>query len=106
MKALSANLDLARYQKKDDSREYKRFQTIVAKMIKDYGIKPPATFRLFRLGKNNIGLIEYHLASIEESLESWNKNHKVWEQRDRKFYAGILISKIFPKKEKVTKEKI
>lgn len=59
----------------------------VTNIIKRYGIQPPQTFRLWKLAKENHGFIETTVKGLEDGLK-----------RDYKDMAGVLISKLFPKK--------
>lgn len=59
----------------------------VTNIIKRYGIKPPQTFRLWKLAKENAGFIETTVKGLEDGLK-----------KDYKDVAGVLISKLLPKK--------
>lgn len=60
----------------------------IPNIIKRYGIKPPQTFRLYALAKKDYGWVLTTVKSLEDGLKI-----------EYKEAAGILISKLFPKKE-------
>lgn len=64
-----------------------RFQDVIPKIIKEYEIKPPQTFRLWKLAKTNLGFIETTLKGLEDGMKGTKPEN-----------AGLLLSKLFPKK--------
>lgn len=64
-----------------------RFQDFIPKIIKEYEIKPPQTFRIWKLAKQNLGFIETTLKGLEDGMKGTKPEN-----------AGLLISKLFPSK--------
>lgn len=59
----------------------------IPNILKRYDIKPPTSFRIWALAKKNAGFIETTTKALEDGLK-----------RDHKEMAGVLISKLLPKK--------
>ena len=78
-----------------------RFQDYVPKVIQDFQIKPPQTFRIWKEGKKDLQNLESKVAYIKESLEAFNekckKEGKHWEKKELKDYTGLLITLLFKK---------
>lgn len=92
MKSLAQSLQ-SRPEKKPStaSRKWqdKDYPLSITNIIKDFKIRPPQTFRLWALAKKNFGYIETTVGSVLLSMKPNDKKED---------YAGILISKLFPKK--------
>ena len=87
-------LDFSQYQPKQEetttaSRPWqdKNNPYSATNIIKRYAIKPPQTFRIWKLAKENAGYIETVVKGLEDGLKE-----------DTKKCGGLLISKLFPKK--------
>lgn len=82
------NLSMDRFKKKpEENLAPLRFQDYIPKIIKEYEIKPPQTFRIWALAKKNLGYIETVVKSLEDKMDGTKPEN-----------AGLLISKLFPKK--------